>query len=214
MISPTQVIDEKILPPACIATADKPWERFENNTTGICEGATWLYLPNGAFTGIVYSGHASFTSRYKLGLLKLAHRSADPLDPKSWIKRTQPLLVNDQSMPGPYAPGHASFLLSLDPGDGRIFCLYHGTDNWGEGFHNRKARVITLDSGAFGSGAHPVCCSQGDCSIYTWNSQPEVRAEGSSSHDINTKIEEKIGKYAHRAPAPVRKALDKFKKFL
>ncbi|CAI6094707.1 unnamed protein product [Clonostachys chloroleuca] len=160
MISPEEVVDSSILPPACIACADLPWERFDGGRRGINEGPTWLNLPNGAFTGIVFSGHASFTSEYKLGLLRLVAPNADPLDPKSWEKRPVPLLMNDKSMPGPYAPGHASFLLSSEPGDDKVFCIYHATDNWGEGFANRKARVIVMGPEHFAPDAQPICCSK------------------------------------------------------
>lgn len=161
MVSPEEVVSESILPPLCISKPDLPWERFENDKRGINEGPTWLRLPSNVFTGIVYSGHASFTSEYKLGLLALVSTDADPLDPKSWVKRQVPLLMNDKSMPGPYAPGHASFLTSPTPGDARVFCIYHATEKWGEGFGNRKARVLALEPHMFHANAQPVCCSNG-----------------------------------------------------
>lgn len=82
-VSPEEVVDASVLPPVCISCADQQWKRFDGGKRGIDVGPAWLNLPNGAFTGIVYSGHASFSSEYKLGLLRLAMPGADPLDPKS-----------------------------------------------------------------------------------------------------------------------------------
>jgi len=212
MVSPEEVVSEAILPPVCISSADHPWERFDGGKRGINEGPTWLNLPNGAFTGIVYSGHASFTSEYKLGLLRLVAPNADPLDPKSWVKRPIPLLVNDQSMPGPYAPGHASFLPSLNAGDEGVFCIYHATANWGEGFRNRKARVITLGPEAFGSEAQPVCCSNAPHNPL-WTGGPVGQVGGSPQETI-PRARENDGQHVTKAPTAVQKALDKVKKFL
>lgn len=208
MVSPEEVIDASILPPVRISTPDQPWERFDGGSRGINEGPTWLSLPDGAFTGIVYSGHASFTSEYKLGLLRLVAPNADPLDPKSWEKRPIPLLINDQSMPGPYAPGHASFLLSPDAGDNRVFCVYHATENWGEGFGNRKARVLALGPETFAPGARPVCCS---------NAPHNPLWKGGAIGTPSGGPQERISRAEHqnttKAPGLVQKALDKIKRF-
>lgn len=212
MVSPEEVVAESILPPSCIAKADLPWERFENNRRGINEGPTWLNLPNGAFTGIIYSGHASFTSEYKLGVLRLASPTADPLDPKSWIKRPTPLLLNEQSRPGPYAPGHASFLPSPHPGDPRVFCIYHATANWGEGFGNRKARIMAMTPENFSHDAPPLCCSKVQPTPF-WGGGA-AGGPGGSSQETMPKISQKLDEYAAKAPAPVQKVFEKFKKFL
>ncbi|KAK4094099.1 CAZyme family GH43 [Purpureocillium lilacinum] len=208
MVSPEEVIDASILPPVRISTPDQPWERFDGGSRGINEGPTWLSLPDGAFTGIVYSGHASFTSEYKLGLLRLVAPNADPLDPKSWEKRPIPLLINDQSMPGPYAPGHASFLLSPDAGDNRVFCVYHATENWGEGFGNRKARVLALGPETFAPGARPVCCSNAP-----HNPLWKGGAIGAPSGGPQEGISRAEHQNTTKAPGLVQKALDKIKRF-
>lgn len=212
MVSPEEIVADNILPPVCIATADMDWERFEGGRRGINEGPTWLSLPNGAFTGIVYSGHASFTSEYKLGLLRLASPTADPLDPRSWVKRPTPLLMNDQSRPGPYAPGHASFLQSPHPGDNRVFCIYHATAKWGEGFGNRKARVLAIGPEAFSDNHPPLCCSHGPHNP-AWNGGGVV-GPGSPRKETMPKITQKVDQYVSQAPAPVKKVYDKFKKYL
>lgn len=212
MISPEEVVSESIMPPVCISCADQPWERFNGGKRGINEGPTWLSLSNGAFMGIVYSGNASFHSEYAVGLLQLITPNADPLDPKSWTKRAQPLLVNERSKPGPYAPGHCSFILNSEPDDNRLFCIYHGTANWGEGFRNRKGRVMVLDPADFGPDAKPICCSHGA------KNQPSDGNSGgragASNQEMMANIGKKIDQYAGKAPAPVQNALHKIKKFL
>ena len=239
LISPEEAVPESVMPSICISRADQPWERFENDRRGINEGPQWLSLPDGSFHGIVYSGHASFTSEYKLGLLRLVSLDADPLDPRSWKKRPAPLLMNDKSKPGPYAPGHASFLPSPHPGDGKVMCIYHATANWGEGFKNRKARIMMMGSEPFRDDAAPCCCSE------TWYGGPPLAGAGqvggrpdeSSQHGhqpqdqsahghgdvpgegqgnahggpsgFRKQVDEAVG----NAPAPVQKAYDKFKKY-
>lgn len=217
MVSPEEVVDSSVMPPVCISCPDQPWERFDGGKRGINEGPTWLNLPNGAFTGIVYSGHASFTSEYKLGLLRLASPDADPLDPKSWQKRPVPLLINDKSMPGPYAPGHASFLTNPDPSDSRVFCVYHGTENWGEGFRNRKARVMALGPDTFHSHAQSVCCSNAPHNPF-WKGGaahgPGSGAVEAGPQRAVSQASQKLDQIASKAPAPVQKVLDKFKKHM
>ena len=211
MVSPEEVVAAAVMPPACISRADRPWERFQGGKRGINEGPTYISLPGGAFTGIVYSGHASFTSEYKLGLLRLVAPNADPLDPKSWEKRPTPLLVNDKSMPGPYAPGHASFLPSPDPADGRVFCVYHATDNWGEGFRNRKARVISLDAKVFAPEAAPICCSNAPNNPL-WIGYPGGQPN-SSPQEAAPRAGRSTDQHANKPPTQAKKALDKIKKF-
>jgi GH43 family beta-xylosidase len=202
MVSPEAIVDAAVMPPVRISHADHPWERFDGGKRGINEGPTWLDLPGGAFTGIVFSGHASFTSEYKLGLLRLVHPDADPLDPKSWDKRHVPLLMNERSMPGPYAPGHASFIMpSPDSREdqGTVFCIYHATDNWGEGFHNRKARIMAMSHAAFAPGANPLCCSSDPDFPYWRGGAPS--GPGDDTHPVRASIEERMSEYALKGPA-------------
>ena len=193
MVSPEEVVPEHVMKAVCIARPDQDWERFDHGKKGICEGPTWLNLPGGAFTGIVYSGHASFTSHYALGLLRLVRADADPLDHNSWVKRRQPLLMNDQSRPGPYAPGHASFIHDPRPGFASVFCIYHATENWGEGFKNRKARVMYLGPDTFRPDSRPVCCSYGP-GHPPQGGQPQAQEGGHHGQDENRKEHPTEGK--------------------
>lgn len=197
MVSPEEAVDHSKLSPVCISCADRPWERFDGGKRGINEGPEWLNVP-GVFTGIVYSGHASFTSEYKLGLLRLVSPNADPMNPKSWEKRPTPLLFNDKANPGPYAPGHASFIVSHHAGDDRIFCIYHATDSWGEGFRNRKARVMAMRPEAFKPDAQPLCCS---------HDPHDPAFKGPTKEHTLPKVRRKLSQYSGKIPSPVKKGL-------
>lgn len=202
MASPEEAIHDTLV---CIAKADQSWERPDDGRRGVAEGPTWVNSQG--FRGIVYSAHGSWTSEYKLGLLTLSGQ--DPLRPDSWVKRPAPLLHNERHHGGPFGPGHASFLPS-PWNDGRIFCIYHATENWGEGWANRKARVMSLGPEAFAPNASPVCCAYGGGS-----GAGPASGGGSGSRQ---KIEDTIGKFVNKAPAQVRTPLQgilgKAKKFL
>lgn len=136
----------------CISRAQLPWERPDGGRRGVNEGPTWVDSP--AFRGIVYSAHGSWTSEYKLAVL--AFVGGDPLLPNNWVKRSTPLLVSGPVGQGPFGPGHASFIRSPNPGDPRLFCIYHATEKEGEGWKNRKARVCCLGPESFWNNAHTV----------------------------------------------------------
>ncbi|KAK1725123.1 alpha-L-arabinofuranosidase II [Colletotrichum acutatum] len=149
---PEEAIIDTLL---CISRAELTWERPDEGRRGVNEGPTWVDIP-GVFRGIVYSADGSWTSDYKLGLLPLVGQN--PLDPGAWAKRSTPLMVSHKRCGGPYGPGHASFL--PNPHDrNRVYCIYHATANYGEGWANRKARVIDLGPECFGPHAHSICCS-------------------------------------------------------
>ncbi|KAF6802416.1 glycoside hydrolase family 43 protein (alpha-L-arabinofuranosidase II) [Colletotrichum sojae] len=153
MSSPERAIPDSV---TCISHASLPWERPDSGRRGVNEGPTWVDMPH-HFRGIVYSADGSWTSHYKLALLSLP-TGADPLNPHSWQKRPEPLLVSHRRCGGPHGPGHASFL--PNPHDrGRVYCVYHATAGYGEGWANRKARVIDLAGGCFAPGAKAVCCA-------------------------------------------------------
>ncbi|KAI8263177.1 Extracellular exo-alpha-(1-_5)-L-arabinofuranosidase [Colletotrichum sp. SAR 10_77] len=41
----------------------------------------------------------------------------------------------------------------------RVYCVYHATAGYGEGWANRKARVIDMGPECFAPNAHPLCCA-------------------------------------------------------
>lgn len=151
MASPEEAVADALV---CISKADQPWERPDDGLRGVNEGPTWVDFQG--FKGIVYSAHGSWTSEYKLALLALV--GEDPLNPTSWVKRQEPFMVSDRDDRGPFGPGHASFLPNPH-NSGQILCVYHGTEKCGEGWKNRKARVIDLGPECFAHDASPVCCA-------------------------------------------------------
>jgi GH43 family beta-xylosidase len=154
----------------CISRAELDWERPDGGRRGVNEGPTYLNLNlnhsgssaggrGGGFEGIIYSANGSWTSDYRLGVLQLT--GDDPLRASSWRKRSTPLLQSDNNGPtgrGPFGPGHASFIPS-PYGDGRVYCIYHATDRKGEGWNNRKARVLCLGPDDFFPHAQTVSTS-------------------------------------------------------
>lgn len=150
--SPEVAIPESL---TVISRASLPWERPEGGRRGVNEGPTWLSLPG--FQGIVYSANGSWTCDYCLGVVALVGN--DPCRESSWQKRQSPLLVCDKSS-GPFGPGHASFVHS-PYNDGRVYCIYHGTEKRDEGWANRKARVLLMSPDMFHAQAPPVCCANG-----------------------------------------------------
>ncbi|EHY53780.1 hypothetical protein HRR83_004425 [Exophiala dermatitidis] len=171
LASPEQAVPETL---TCISRAELPWERPDGGRRGVNEGPTWVEIPTAgsrsesglgsgesySFRGIVYSANGSWTSDYKLGVLELVGGTDDPLQPSSWRKRPTPLLESDRRQGGPFGPGHASFIVF---GQARcppqIFCIYHATANEGEGWNNRKARVLCLSPDHFQPQAQTICCA-------------------------------------------------------
>ncbi|KIW84199.1 hypothetical protein Z517_03448 [Fonsecaea pedrosoi CBS 271.37] len=139
----------------CISRAELPWERADGGTHGVNEGPTFVSIPG--FEGIIYSANGSWTSDYRLAVLELVD-GADPLKESSWRKRPTPLLISDGDKGGPFGPGHASFIAS-PYGDGRVYCIYHATEHQGQGWSNRKARVLMFGPEHFHPRAQPMCCA-------------------------------------------------------
>lgn len=200
LASPEEAIADTLV---CISKADQPWERPDGGRRGVAEGPTWVNCHG--FRGIVYSAHGSWTSENKLALLALTGQ--DPLRPDSWVKRSAPLLTNERHRGGPFGPGHASFLPS-PYNDGRVFCVYHATEKWGEGWTNRKARVLSMGPESFAPNAPSVYCAYGGGG----------HGDGPTSSDSRRKVEDTIGKIVGKAPpqvkAPLQGLLGKAKKFI
>ncbi|KIW66066.1 hypothetical protein PV04_08273 [Phialophora macrospora] len=151
----------------CISRAELEWERAEQGTHGVNEGPAFVSIPppppppsssfsSEGFQGIVYSANGSWTSDYRLGILQLV--GDDPLKQSSWWKRPAPLLVSDRQYGGPFGPGHASFIPSPH-GGGRVYCIYHATEHFDQGWANRKARVLRFGAEHFQPHAPTMCCA-------------------------------------------------------
>jgi GH43 family beta-xylosidase len=188
----------------CISRAELQWERAEQGTHGVNEGPAFVSIPppssslSGAlsvstsapagFEGIVYSANGSWTSDYRLGILQLV--GEDPLKQSSWWKRPTPLLVSDRQYGGPFGPGHASFI-SSPHGDGRVYCIYHATEHFDQGWANRKARVLCFGAEHFHPQAPTMCCAlslsgqwSGGASISNLSPQQPLTTSGQQGREM------------------------------
>lgn len=151
MANPEQAIAESLI---VISRAELPWERPEGGRRGVNEGPTWVSIPG--WKGIVYSANGSWTCDYQLGVLRLVEQDASQTS--SWRKRHSPLLKSDARHGGPFGPGHASFVPSPHD-DGRVYCVYHGTERQDEGWANRKARIMVMNAQCFELESGSLCCA-------------------------------------------------------
>ena len=147
-----------------ISSPTEPWEI--GTRLNLQEGQE--FLVNGTNTFIVYSTRESFLPDYRLGWLKLASPTADPLDPASWQKSPGPVFIGLPSG-GVYGVGHASFTMSPDGTENWI--VYHAksvsTEGWGDRkIHTKKFTWNTDGSPNFGTPpatGTPVTVPAGQC---------------------------------------------------
>jgi hypothetical protein len=168
MVSPIACAGE----PVRISTPDYQWEY--SGRSGINEGPQLLMSPDGfgEWVGIAYSCAGSWTSEYKMGVLRFVPGS-DPLDPRSWVKRSRPLLCCRRDGRPPYGPGHGNFVLVDAAGGGNgtdggrlhinngtgavkhnsttkeVWAVFHATDRR-TGWEGRRARVMRVGWGPDG----------------------------------------------------------------
>lgn len=107
MSSPTQIASDRVK----ISSPTASWEL--GTELDLEEGPE--LLQHGLETFVIYSTRESWLPAYRLGQLRLASASSDPMDPASWIK-TGPVFSGTT---GVYGVGHASFTTSPD-----------GTEDW------------------------------------------------------------------------------------
>ncbi len=123
--------------PVRICRPDRRWEftRDGNGDHGINEGPQFLGSPDGGWKGLVYSCAGSWTREYKMATLQ--YTGGNPMDPRSWLKGSEPLLMSKIPGRGPWGPGHGSFLVLGD----QVAAVFHATDSPTDGWDNRRARV-------------------------------------------------------------------------
>lgn len=131
MTDPLNVEGERIL----LSKPELTWET-QGAPPAINEGGQFLKRGDKMF--IVYSASGCWTDNYALGML-VASTTADPLDPDSWIKKSEPVLTSSSSSQT-FGPGHNAFFKSPDGTEDWI--IYHANNAAGQGCGNaRSARI-------------------------------------------------------------------------
>ncbi len=109
-----------------IATPELAWELHGRPL--INEGPQVLWNEDKLF--VIFSASGSWTDDYCLG--QLAWTGGDPLDPKAWIKKPDPVFSRTEDV---FGPGHASFVKSRDSREDWI--VYHSAKHSGAGWNRR-----------------------------------------------------------------------------
>lgn len=125
MISPTEVMEEKIL----ICEPEYDWEKQGDPLVN--EGPE--VIVRGNTINLVYSASGSWTDFYCLGLLT-ADIKDDLKSRESWVKKETPILRSQNDV---WGPGHNSFTVSPDGKEDII--VYHAA-RWGGAGWNRSVR--------------------------------------------------------------------------
>ncbi len=121
MSDPTTLSSPRVL-------ISEPTERWERSVAAIQEGPE-PFIHNGELS-IVYSGDASWSSRYKLGVLHLT--GDDPLDPAAWTK-IGPVFEQNGDI---YGPGHNSSPVPSPDGT-ESWLIYHAKTRAADGWDDR-----------------------------------------------------------------------------
>lgn len=123
MISPSEIGDRVLI--------SEPEHWWETSVAPIQEGQTVFVKGDQMF--LFYSGNASWTEEYCLGML--VYQGGDVLDPKNWVKQPDPVLLKTNEVRG---PGGACVVPSKDGTE--YFLMYHTTNTayggWGKRFTN------------------------------------------------------------------------------
>jgi hypothetical protein len=198
--------------PTRISTPDFQWEY--SGKSGINEGPQLLVSPDGfgKWVGIVYSSAGSWTSEYKMGVLRFVP-GADPLDPKAWVKRPEPLLSCRRDGKPPYGPGHGNFVVvdagggnnatdgghgvhingASDDGGKEVWAVFHATDRR-TGWEGRRARVMRVGWGPDGPymGNRPgecgMVCEVGDLEGFLYGVADRRMASGGGAKKLKGEL--------------------------
>jgi GH43 family beta-xylosidase len=124
MSNPWTISGERV----CISQPDHKWE--QRDFPHINEGPETLW--HGGKLFIIYSASAFWDDNYCLG--QLTWTGGDVLDPKSWIKKPEPVFVHTADV---FGPGHCSFVKSSDGKEDWI--VYHA--HQAPGARQRDVRI-------------------------------------------------------------------------
>jgi GH43 family beta-xylosidase len=102
--------------------------REQHGWPDVNEGPEPLW--NGEKLFIIYSASGSWTDHYCLG--QLTWTGGDPLNPNSWIKKTEPIFSATEDV---FGPGHCSFVKSRDGKEDWI--VYHSAQSKGSGWRRQ-----------------------------------------------------------------------------
>jgi GH43 family beta-xylosidase len=122
-----------------ISSPELEWEMHGRPL--INEGPEALWHGTNLF--IIYSASGSWGDDYCLG--QLAWTGGDVLDPKSWVKKAEPVFARTQDV---FGPGHGSFVKSRDGAEDWI--VYHSARKSGAGW-NRQISIQKFDWNPDGS---------------------------------------------------------------
>ncbi len=126
-----------------LSSPEYSWEKGDN--INLLEGPQILKHGDDVF--ILYSTRGSWTRHYKVGQLKLKP-DADPLDPGSWVKASQPVFKGADKV---YGVGHAS--MTTSPDDKEYWIYYHFKTAPEGGWKNRHISLQRFD---FDKAGNPV----------------------------------------------------------
>ena len=134
MSNPWTICGERI----CISQPDRLWE--QRDFPHINEGPETLWHAGHLF--IIYSASGFWDDNYCLG--QLTWTGGDVLDPRSWVKKSQPVFARSSEV---FGPGHCSFVKS--PDDSEDWIVYHA--HVGPGTRRRNVRIQRFTWNADGS---------------------------------------------------------------
>jgi GH43 family beta-xylosidase len=125
MSDPMTISGKRVL----ISSPEHDWEK--QGRPLVNEGPETLW--NGDKLFIIYSASGSWGDDYCLG--QLTWTGGDVLDPKSWMKKPEPVFSGTEKV---ISPGHASFVKSRDGTEDWI--VYHVAKHRGAGW-NRQVHI-------------------------------------------------------------------------
>jgi GH43 family beta-xylosidase len=133
-----------------LVAGSEPWEHGWRNVGGRWERdpGYWLEAPQALVRGdrvfVAYSAGHTATPHYYVGLMSLAP-GGDPMDPRAWTKRREPMLGPYQGPDGGvYTPGHNAFAKSPDGTEDWL--VYHAKDDpaGADGGNERARRTVRI----------------------------------------------------------------------